>query len=151
MEGLEGVDLVLVAWTIAIPAELVDNVKSALAVVVAPIVVALGVRSIAGVWGGRPTPLVGLLDVHLGAVSVAWAVGVTVEVAVGVPEAAVGVKGGDLECVESVEAAAFVCTEVDIVLDVSTNEVGLEEVWVAGVEVRAVNDEAAVVHVAGVG
>mmetsp|Transcript_20297 Transcript_20297/g.25037 ORF Transcript_20297/g.25037 Transcript_20297/m.25037 type:complete len:401 (-) Transcript_20297:27-1229(-) len=150
MEGLLGVDRVLSAGTIAVPGELVNDVLSALARAIAPVVVTLGVGGVAGVGSRGPGVLVTLLEVELGAESATpvSGVGVAVEVAVSVPEGAIGGLGGHGHRVEGVEAAALMLAHVDVPLDGATKEVGGEEVGVALVEVGVVDDEAAVVHVA---
>jgi len=135
VEGLQGVDGVAISGAVGRIFESRRSVLLALAALVAGVVEALVGGVVALVGSGGPGPLVGLHDVKLRApvavdlVSVAVAPFVCVH-----PKGAIFVLAWHGDQVESSDTAALVLAQVDVVLDVATEEVGAEIVRFAEVQ-----------------
>ena len=146
VEGKLGVDGVVVTGAVAGPFELVGDVLSALATLIAVVVVTLVVGRVTLVRGGGPGPLVGLHEVELGAPVAVNLVGVTVTPAVGVhPEGAIVVLAWHADEVEGGDAATLVVAEIDVPLDGATEEVGGEVLRVGVVEGVTLSDVSAAI------
>ena len=93
--------------------------------------VVVGSAAWAGVRGSSPGVLVGLHDVHLWAELSGDVVGVAVVVAISVVWLAISSDGWECHGVEGGDTAASHLAEVNVILDGSVEELGLEEaLWV---------------------
>ena len=102
---------------------------------------------------GGKGPLVTLLEVKLGAEATALifsGIGVAVEVAVGVIEAAIFVPGRHLDGVESVEASAFVHAHISGPLNGVTEELRRPEVRIFLIKRNRIDDVPTAILFAGV-
>ena len=120
------VDLVLGAWAVGVPVELIDDVETETTLVAVP-VLAFSSWVVAFVSSGSPRPLVGLHEVELWAPVAIDLVGVAVAPAIGAPPVvAILVLAWHRDSVEGSDAAALVIAQIDVPLDGATEKVGLE-------------------------
>jgi len=146
VEGLVCVDFVVVTGAVAVLCELVVDVLSISAALVAVVVVALIVWCVALVGSRGPAVLVGFHEVELGAPVAVDLIGVAVAISVGVhPEGTVVMLARHADEVPGGDAAALVVAEIDIPLHSASQEVGLEVLGVVLVESGRLRDVAAAI------
>ena len=144
MEGLVCVDSVLVARSVAVPAQFVHDVLTVTASVAVPVMAIGGV--VTRVRCSGPGPFVGLHDIEFRAVVASDLHRITVAPAVSFdPWGAVLLLAGHHDCVEGGDAAALVIAEVDVVLDRAAHEIGRPVLGVGHVEIRSLGKVASAV------
>ena len=138
MNWLLGIDCVLAASSVAIPAKGINAILPATGPWAVP-VMAMFVRLVARMGSGLESVLVGLHKVQLWAEVAIDGHGITVEVPIGHVKVSILVLAWHRGSVEGVEAATIEAGQVDIPLDRSTQEVDLEKVGPAGIECLTVD------------
>lgn len=135
VEWQVGVDSIVLAWTVAIPVELIVDVLIAVAITITFVVEALVIRCVARMGCSGERVLVSLHEVELRAEVTRDLVGIAVAPAIsGHPQIASLVTTGHRDQIESSNAAALVLRKVNVPFNRATEQIWLKVLRVSLVE-----------------